>query len=91
MQKAQTGMVSRRAGVAAERLSSTGLFKHRATASLRKATISRPTTCGIVHDSKIATARVQPAEARSIFIGKQATVNPVGGSASRLCNFSMWQ
>ena len=30
----------------------------------------------------MATARVQPAEARSIFIGKQATVKPVDGSAS---------
>jgi hypothetical protein len=39
----------------------------------------------------IATARVQRADARSIFTGKQATVNPVGGSASRLCSFSMWQ
>ncbi len=43
------------------------------------------------HASRIATARVQPAEARSIFTGKQLTVNPVGGSASRLCSFSMWQ
>ena len=41
--------------------------------------------------STIATARVQPAEARSIFTGKQATVKPVDGSASRLCSFSMWQ
>ena len=45
----------------------------------------------LVHVSMIATARVQPAEARSIFMGKQATMKPVDGSASRLCSFSMWQ
>ena len=43
------------------------------------------------YDSMIATARVQPAEARSILVGKQQTVKPVDGSASRLCNFSIWQ
>ena len=43
------------------------------------------------HSSMIATARVQPAEARSIFAGKQETVNPAEGSASRLCSFSIWQ
>ncbi len=41
--------------------------------------------------SRIATARVQPAEARSIFTGKQLTMNPAGGRPSRLCSFSMWQ
>src|SRR5277367_5497122 len=41
--------------------------------------------------SMIATARVHPAEARSIFTGKQETVKPVAGSCSRLCSFSMWQ
>ena len=41
--------------------------------------------------SRIATARVQPAEARSIFTGKQDTMKPVDGSCSRLCSFSMWQ
>jgi hypothetical protein len=44
-----------------------------------------------VHSSTIATARVQPADARSIFTGKQETANPVEGSDSRLCNFSIWQ
>jgi len=39
--------------------------------------------------SRIATARVQPAEARSIFTGKQLTMNPAGGRPSRLCSFSM--
>jgi hypothetical protein len=34
--------------------------------------------------STIATARVQPAEARRIFTGKQHTVNPSGGRVSRL-------
>lgn len=41
--------------------------------------------------SRMATARVQPAEARSIFTGKHDTMKPVDGSCSRLCNFSMWQ
>jgi hypothetical protein len=39
----------------------------------------------------MATARVQPAEAARILTGKQLTSNPVGGSNSRLCSFSMWQ
>jgi hypothetical protein len=38
----------------------------------------------------IATALVQPADARSIFTGKQDTVKPVDGNSSRLCSFSMW-
>ena len=41
--------------------------------------------------SMMATARVQPAEAPRILTGKQLTVNPLAGSASRLCSFSMWQ
>ena len=41
--------------------------------------------------SMIATARVQPAEARSILAGKHEIMNPFDGSASRLCNFSIWQ
>ncbi len=41
--------------------------------------------------SKIATARVNPAEAALILKGKQATWNPVGGSWSRLASFSIWQ
>ena len=43
------------------------------------------------YSSKIATARVQPAEARCTFTGKQATMKPSAGRASRLCSFSMWQ
>ena len=43
------------------------------------------------HSSMIATARVQPAEARSILTGKQDTVKPLDGKSSRLCSFSMWQ
>jgi len=43
------------------------------------------------HSSKIATARVQPAEAPLILWGKQLTVKPLPGSASRLCSFSRWQ
>jgi len=39
----------------------------------------------------MATARVHPADARSIFTGKHDTMNPVDGSCSRLCSFSMWQ
>ena len=41
--------------------------------------------------SKIATARVQPAEAPRILCGKQLMKKPSAGSASRLCSFSMWQ
>src|SRR5262249_7997605 len=41
--------------------------------------------------SKIAPARVQPAEAPRILCGKQAMVKPSPGSASRLCSFSRWQ
>jgi len=41
--------------------------------------------------SKMATARVNPAEALRILNGKQAMVKPVGGSASRLWSFSRWQ
>jgi len=37
----------------------------------------------------IATARVQPAEPPRTFTGKQLTVNPFAGSASRLCSFSI--
>ena len=43
------------------------------------------------YSSKIATARVKPAEAARILKGKQAMVKPKGGSASRLCSFSKWQ
>jgi hypothetical protein len=43
------------------------------------------------HSSKIATALVHPALAPRILCGKQEIVNPSGGSASRLCSFSMWQ
>ena len=46
---------------------------------------------GISASSKMATARVQPAEAPRILCGKQLMKKPVGGSASRLCSFSMWQ
>src|SRR5881409_2467410 len=47
----------------------------------------RPTTsCGSHY--KIATARVQPAEAPRIFTGKHAIVKPWAGSVSRLCGFS---
>jgi hypothetical protein len=42
-------------------------------------------------ESMIATALVQPAEARAIFTGKQTTVKPVAGRLSRLCSFSRWQ
>ena len=41
--------------------------------------------------SKIATARVQPAEAPRILCGKQLMKKPSPGSASRLCSFSRWQ
>jgi hypothetical protein len=41
--------------------------------------------------SRIAMARVQPADAAWIFTGKQLTEKPFEGSFSRLCSFSMWQ
>jgi hypothetical protein len=37
-----------------------------------------------------ATARIQPALARSIFTGKQDSVQPVGGSAASPVSFSIW-
>ncbi len=40
---------------------------------------------------RIATARVHPAEPRCSLTGKAETRNPLGGSASRLCIFSIWQ
>ena len=43
------------------------------------------------HSSKIATARVQPADPRCTFTGKQEIMKPSGGRASRLFSFSMWQ
>ena len=43
----------------------------------------------VAHVSMMATARVQPAEPPRTLTGKQATVKPVAGSASRLCSFSM--
>jgi hypothetical protein len=43
------------------------------------------------YSSKIATARVQPAEPRCTFTGRQEMVKPLGGSLSRLESFSMWQ
>lgn len=46
---------------------------------------------GAVHPSMIATARVQPAEAPRILWGKQETMKPSDGRASRLCSFSRWQ
>ena len=41
--------------------------------------------------SRIAMARVQPADAAWIFTGKQLIEKPFDGSFSRLCSFSMWQ
>jgi len=41
--------------------------------------------------SKMATARVQPADAPRILCGKHEMMKPSPGSASRLCSFSRWQ
>lgn len=41
--------------------------------------------------SRMATARVKPADAPLIFTGKQLTVKPSGGRLSRFASFSMWQ
>ena len=46
---------------------------------------------GRSYSSKMATARVQPADAPLILTGKHETVNPVAGSRSRLPSFSIWQ
>ena len=42
----------------------------------------------LAHASMIATARVQPADARCTFTGKHTTSNPSAGNCSRLCSFS---
>ena len=42
-------------------------------------------------DGYVATARVHPADARSILTGTHDTMKPVDGSSSRLCSFSIWQ
>ena len=41
--------------------------------------------------SRIATARMNPAEAPLILNGKQETWYPLDGSKSRFASFSMWQ
>ena len=46
---------------------------------------------GEPHAGRMATARVQPADARCTFTGKALTRKPSAGSASRLCSFSIWQ
>ena len=58
-----------------------------------RTSIRRPADAHLVscQSSKIATARVQPAEAPRILCGKQEMVKPSAGSASRLCSFSRWQ
>ena len=57
----------------------------------RKVAGAASRAAAIVQPSMIATARVQPADARSILTGKHDTMKPVGGNCSRLCSFSMWQ
>ena len=42
-------------------------------------------------EKHVATARHQPADAFSIFTGKQLIVKPVDGSSSSPCSFSIWQ
>ena len=46
---------------------------------------------GAFYFSTIATARHQPADARSMFTGRQLTVNPVAEISLRLCSSSIWQ
>ena len=43
-----------------------------------------------VQSSRMATARIHPALARSILTGKQLTMKPCGGSAARFASFSIW-
>lgn len=45
----------------------------------------------IAYWSRMATARVKPAEAPLIFTGKQETMKPVAGRLSRFESFSIWQ
>jgi len=45
----------------------------------------------VIYSSRIATARVNPAEAALILNGKAETVKPVLGNWSRLVIFSIWQ
>jgi len=63
----------------------------RARASNPRTSPSPPMEAFAVQSEMIATARVHPADAFSIFTGKQLRMNPVEGSTSRLCSFSMWQ
>ena len=53
--------------------------------------VSRQPPAVAAQCSKIATARVHPAEAAWIFTGKQATSKPSAGSDSRLWSFSIWR
>ena len=57
----------------------------------RRIPLTLEETHALAPSSRMATARVHPADAARIFMGKQATVNPTGGSTSRLCSFSRWQ
>lgn len=45
----------------------------------------------VIYSSRIATARVNPAEAALILNGKAETMKPVLGNWSRLVIFSIWQ
>ena len=45
---------------------------------------------GVCDQSISATARIQPALARSILTGKQESIHPEAGSAARLVSFSIW-
>ena len=90
MQQAQTGMVNRRHARRRKSFHQIDLRDLRYRFGAESDNLKADGAL-LVHVSMIATARVQPAEARSIFMGKQATMKPVDGSASRLCSFSMWQ
>ena len=71
-----------------------GEVQHAVLADRRDEPLAAP-----VHDgselpsatSRMATARVNPAEARPILTGKHEISNSLAGSASRFESFSMWQ
>src|SRR5215470_14320386 len=57
-------------------------------ARARAAAVARSDCQNPAQPGTIATARVQPAEPRCTFTGKQTISKPSGGSSSRLCSFS---
>jgi len=72
--------------ITAKPASSERLGHHAATGGACSDRIAASST-----SSKIATARVHPADAPRILCGKHEITKPSPGNASRLCSFSRWQ